>query len=269
MQRLIHIEWLKLRHNRIFSIIILFYLALLVFVPVSVDLFFKFLESKGANFEGVSPSMIPFYDFPDIWQNITYMTSFIKLVPAFLVIISVTNEFGYKTIRQNIIDGMDRVEFFLSKQGLIICLALVQVLIILVVGLIMGFAKSSVTDFHSVMQDIVFLPVHLLELIIYFNLAFLFSLLVKKAGYAIMLLILYNIMIEPLLYGLLYLIFKTSDYYVYLPIASINKLISVPYQRYVFMEIQDFVALRDLLVASFWGVLIVLFNYRYVVKRDL
>lgn len=269
MIRLIHIEWLKLKHNKIFSIIILIYFALLIFLPLSVDLFFRFLESQGANFEGISPAMIPFYDFPDIWQNFTYMTSFIKLIPAFLVIISVTNEFSYKTIRQNVIDGMDRNEFFMSKQSLIFCLALIQIGLIFLVGMIVGLSKSSVTDAASIVQDMAFLPVHMLELIIYFNLAFLISLLVKKAGYAIMVLILYNIMLEPIIYGILYLSFETTDYNGFLPLMSINNLIHIPFQRYVFMEIQDYVSFKELIIALFWGVVITMFNYRYLVKKDL
>lgn len=269
MNRLLQIEWLKLRYNRIFAVIILVYFVLLILVPLSVDILFRFLESKGAEFQGIKPSMMPFYDFPDIWQNITYMTSFVKLVPAFLVIISVTNEYSYKTIRQNVIDGMSRTEFFLSKQALIVSLAFAQILIIFIMGMILGLAKSSVTDARFILQDIVFLPTHFLELVIYFNLAFMFSLLVKKAGYAIMVLILYNILIEPILYGVLYLGFETTEAQDYLPLGAVNNLIRVPYQRYVFMEIQDYVSLKDIIIATIWGGLITFYNYKVISKKDL
>ncbi|MFK5098226.1 hypothetical protein, partial [Klebsiella pneumoniae] len=53
--------------------------------------------------------------FPEVWQTVAYFSSFFVLLPSILVIMLVTNEYTYKTHRQNIIDGWSRNEFLLSK----------------------------------------------------------------------------------------------------------------------------------------------------------
>ena len=58
---------------------------------------------------------IPLYHFPDIWQNLAWTSGLLKMGVAIMVVVSITNEYTYRTIRQNIIDGMSREEFLLSK----------------------------------------------------------------------------------------------------------------------------------------------------------
>ena len=55
------------------------------------------------------------FSFPGIWHNVTYVAGFFKFFLAILVAILVSGEYEYRTIRQNIIDGMSRLEFFKSK----------------------------------------------------------------------------------------------------------------------------------------------------------
>ena len=77
--------------------------------------FLKWLKSKGADFDEVDILRVPLYHFPDIWQNLTYISTYFQPILAIIVIISLTNEFSFKTIRQNIIDGFDRKDFLVSK----------------------------------------------------------------------------------------------------------------------------------------------------------
>ncbi len=84
-------------------------------------------------------SPIPFphitiYFFPDIWQNITFFASirFILILPAIVIIILITNEFTNKTIRQNIVNGMSRQEFLLSKLQLIFLNSLLITFILII-----------------------------------------------------------------------------------------------------------------------------------------
>jgi ABC-2 type transport system permease protein len=52
----------------------------------------QYLKNQGAEFNGIDPTILPLYDFPDVWQNMTYVATFFKIILAFIVIISVTNE---------------------------------------------------------------------------------------------------------------------------------------------------------------------------------
>ena len=118
--RYLQIEWLKLKNYKTFIRLASLYFILLLLILSSVKLLLSWMASAGAEFEGISPDIIPFYNFPDVWQNLTYLASYLKFFLAFIVIISVTNEYSYRTIRQNIIDGMSPPEFLIAKQTMIV-----------------------------------------------------------------------------------------------------------------------------------------------------
>src|SRR5690554_1564066 len=130
MLRLVKLEFLKLKTNRAFWILLgIYFLALIVFA-FSGGIILKYLENDGVNYQGLSPVMLPIYDFEDIWQNLAWLGYLFKIFPALLIIISITNEFQFKTHRQNIIDGLSRMEFFLSKLSFAIFLALLSAVVI-------------------------------------------------------------------------------------------------------------------------------------------
>ncbi|WKZ59214.1 MAG: hypothetical protein QY309_15270 [Cyclobacteriaceae bacterium] len=56
----------------------------------------------------------------------------LKFLPAMIIIISQSNEFEYKTIRQTIMDGWSKLEFVLSKTSGVLMVAALSVLVTLV-----------------------------------------------------------------------------------------------------------------------------------------
>jgi hypothetical protein len=51
------------------------------------------------------------FAFPDVWQTVSWNSTLTFIIPAILIITLTTNEFTYKTHRQNIIDGWSREQF--------------------------------------------------------------------------------------------------------------------------------------------------------------
>ena len=129
MIKLLKIDFKKLRHYRTFWILSILYFTTMGLVTSSGMEFLKWLKSKGADFDEVDILRVPLYHFPDIWQNLTYISTFFQPVLAIIVIISLTNEFSYKTIRQNIIDGFDRKDFLISTLPEAIPLAMLLLLL--------------------------------------------------------------------------------------------------------------------------------------------
>ena len=111
MIRLFEIEWLKLKNYTVFWILLIMYFLGLILILSSGMFLMQFLKYKGADFNGIDPTILPLYDFPDVWQNMTYIATFFKIILAFIVIISVTNEISYRTMRQNVIDGLSKWEW--------------------------------------------------------------------------------------------------------------------------------------------------------------
>ncbi len=273
MIRLLKIEWLKIRQYKVFWILMILYLLSVGIVCSSGMFLMEFLKSKGAEFEGIDPTILPLYDFPDVWQNITYIATFLKILLAFIVIISVTNEISYRTLRQNIIDGMSKGDLLTSKLLLIISLSFAASLFLFLIGLTTGLIYSDVVEPRFIFQELEFILAYFLEVMTFLSMAFLLALLLRKAGFAIVLLFMYTLILEPFLTVNMEHnphIPDTLDWIVpYLPIKSINNLIRVPFQKYVFMKIQDFIALKDLLIVIGWLGLYNLIIIWVLKKRDV
>jgi hypothetical protein len=266
MIRLLKIDLLKLVHYRTFWILIILYFATMGVITSSGMEFLKWLVSKGADFDQVDILRVPLYHFPDIWQNLTYVSLFFKMVLAVVVIISVTNEFNYKTVRQNIIDGMDRKDFIISKVLTLFLLSFASTLFVFFIGLITGSIYSPASEMRFMFRGIEFIPAYFLDVFSYLLMVMLFSVVIKRAGLAIGLTMLY----PAIEYSFGAAIPDSVEWINgYLPLHAINNLINVPFQRYVFMEIQDYVSAGSVLVVVIYCVLFVYLSYLTLVKRDL
>lgn len=253
MIRLIRLEYLKLKPLKAVWVLTGLYLLALLAISFSAKLFLDFLTSKGLEFQGLTPNIIPIYDFSDVWQNLAYLASYFRVFPALILIISVSNEFTYRTHRQNIIDGLSRTEFFLSKLSFAAFLAILSATVLLVIGLAMGFAYSPVTDTATIMENIVFIPVHALQFFIYFLFAIWLVLLIRRSGITIVLLLLYTVVLEPIAASIFYSGFVNLGHIADLfPMQAISALVPMPFGKYALQYSQDFVAAGELMIALGW-----------------
>src|SRR5688572_27661458 len=69
------------------------------------------------------------FTFPDVWQTVAFISSLFVFLPSIVIIMFITNEYTYKTSRQNIIDGWSRNNFMLSK---LIDVVIISVLVTIV-----------------------------------------------------------------------------------------------------------------------------------------
>lgn len=274
MIRSIKLEWLKIKNYRAFWILLSMYTLALIVICFGGTFFLEYLKSKGAEFNGVDPTIIPIYDFPDIWQNTAYLGSFLKLFLAFIVIISVNNDQIYNTLRQNIIDGISKKEYLASKLLFIIALASISTFFLFLSGLINGALYSHVWDSQYIFDEMEFLVAYWYDIIIFCMFAFLLALLVKKSGFLIIALCLYTLMFEPVLVTILENHPNLrdgfwSDFAKFLPISALNNLIPVPYPKYIFMEIEDNIPVSALAISTGWLVIFLLSITFVLNKRDL
>ncbi len=274
MVRAFQLEWLKLRNYRVFWILIGMYLLSLLVVTSSGMFLLEWLKKVGADVEGLDPSMLPIYDFPDIWQNTTYLASFLKVLLGFIVIISVNNDLTYNMLRQNIIDGISKREFIISKLALILFLALASSAFVFVAGLINGSIYSHPNGMVHMFDELEFIVAYFYDIVVFCTLAFLVALMIKKSGFAIISLFLYALMFEPILT----LNFQYNSYFdgtlfqtlgPYFPISSLNNLIQVPFKKYIFQEIVDDVPISAILSSTGWLVIYITAIYYRLTKRDL
>jgi hypothetical protein len=190
------------------------------------------------------------------------------------VIISVNNDVIYNTLRQNIIDGFSKKEYLMSKLLFIFAMAAISTIFLFFAGLINGSIYSPVWGVNFIFDETEFLFAYFYDIVVYCTLAFLLSLLVKKAGFVIIALFLYTIMFEPIATA----IFINAPYFrdgimpdivQYLPIKSLNNLIPVPYGRYIFMEIEDNFPLKAIIGSTAWFAIYLSSIVFILNKRDL
>lgn len=274
MIRAFQLEWLKLKHYRVFWILMGMYLFAMLVATSSGMLLLEYIKSVGGKLDGLDPTMLPIYDFPDIWQNTTYLASFLKVILGFIVIISVNNDLSYNTLRQNVIDGISKREFILSKLALIIFLGLVSALFVFIAGLINGSIYSNAYAMPFMFDNLEFILAYFYDIVVFCSLAFLIALIIKKSGFAIISLFLYTMMFEPILA----IILENTSYFdgtlyqslvPYLPIKSLNNLIQVPFKKYIFQEIVDYIPISALIITTGWLMIYITVIYYRLAKKDL
>ncbi|NEN25757.1 ABC transporter permease subunit [Cryomorpha ignava] len=264
MLRLVKLEFLKLKTNRAFWILLGIYFVALLLIAFSGGAILQYLENQGVTYRGLSPVILPIYDFEDIWQNLAWLGYFFKIFPALLIIISVTNEFQFKTHRQNIIDGLSRTEFFLSKLSFAIFLALLSALVILIIGLILGFLNASDTSVDAILYNAVFIPAHAYQLLLYFLFTMFLALIIRKSAFTIMVLLIYTLMIEPIAAGILGHFYPLIGSL--LPLQAFSSIVAFPFTRYILLETPDYIGLVEFLKATGWG-FVFLFGIFWQLKR--
>jgi ABC-2 type transport system permease protein len=129
------------------------------------------------------------------WASIFIM--FISI----LIIILTTNEYAYRTNRQNIIDGWNRMQFYHAKVVLVIVLSFVATLYLFLLGMLFGWVNSgSLRDLFSEFQQVGYFFLLSLD---YLGFAVFIAIWIKRSGLAIGLFLLYSMIIENILKGII------------------------------------------------------------------
>jgi len=266
MNRLVKLEWLKIRSNATFWVLVGLHVGIVLLVVLSGNIFISSLSIDGNSLKNLADTTnIPIYQFPDIWHNITYVAGFLKFILAIYMIISITNEVTFDTLRQNIMNGLTRVDFIISKLVLILMLAAGSTLFIFVTGFTVGLINTDHPGLHEMITYSGFIPAYFLQLFTYLIFAFLIGLLIKRTGLAMGLMFLYTLIIEPIIA----LRLNADVVKGLLPMRSINNLIHMPFGTYLLREIQDYVSFREIVIVLIYTALFIFLIYILLKNRDL
>ena len=267
MIRLLKIDLLKNINYRAFLVLVIMYFVSLGAITASGMEFLKWLKNKGVEFDEFNPMRIPLYHFPDIWHNLAYIGTFFKFILAMVVIISITNEFSFKTIRQNIIDGFDRWDFLKSKVFTIALLSVAAMVFIFLIGLITGLIYTPSEDLRFIFKDMGFVLGFFIETFAFLLFSLLIGTLVMRSGLAIGVLFLYTLIIEPIV---TFNLPKYLEWIIpYFPIRALNNIVKIPFPKYVFMEIRDYMSIESIVVLALYCGLFIYLTYLMLRKRDL
>jgi ABC-2 type transport system permease protein len=188
--QLLRIEWLKFKYYRTFWILLL---ISVVSIPAFNYVIYDVTDNSFPKINGKSFLGSPF-GFPEVWQTVAWNSSLLLLIPAILIITLTTNEFTYKTHRQNIIDGWSRSQFINVKLLEVLIFSLFISIIVFITTLVFGHYGSKPQAGVSIFHEMRFSGFFFVEMISYSLIAFLIGMLVKRAGLAMGVFFIYMIM---------------------------------------------------------------------------
>lgn len=269
MIKLIKTEWIKISRNRIFWITLAAYVVTIILILTGMRAAINSINqnmSEATSGMTILPAEI--YRFPHVWHNLTFITKYIKFFIGILMILLVSNEFYYNTLRQNIITGMSRRDFIAAKfiDGLM--LAFFATLLIFVFGLVAGIITTKDISFHSIFAQIEFIPGYFLMLSVYLSFILMLSVILRKAVLTMGILFTYELIIEN------FLLWKLPDSIDrFLPVNAINGLIIAPRTKLFAMfhvkTASNGIDPVNIAISVGYMILFLWISYKILNKRDL
>ena len=278
MKRLLAIELQKIWKNKASRVLTLTYFILLTFIALIASIKFDI-----GNFK-IHFAELGIFNFPYIWHFTTYIASILKLFLAIVIVSMMANEYSYGTLKQNLIDGMSKKEFILSKFLTVVLFALVSTVFIFILSLILGLSFSSYTEFGIIFSDLDYLLAYFIKLVGFFSFCLFLGILVKRSAFAIGFLFVWNIIEGIIIAVLNYQVFPNDDYdrnfTQFLPLESMSNLIIEPFTRLsVVKNMGNQIGIDNLkhydvdfsavLIVLAWIVIFMLMSFKLLKKRDL
>jgi ABC-2 type transport system permease protein len=275
------IKLLKIESKKILTYKIFWILSGLYFLFLSLGLLMaEFMINKQV--DAINSRMpIPFphvtiYFFPWIWQNMTFFATlrYVLIFPAIVIIILITNEFTFKTIRQNVINGMSKAEFISSKLLLILLISLVITVLVAIGTFIIGVAHTAEFTFALAFENSTFIIGFFIEMLTFQIYALFFGFLLRNTGLSIALFTMYVFIVEPILYYFLKspLVFenKISPYLPVNAVLRVTEYPSIPMMKtFMGLNLQNSVSLSSCLIPLAYSAVMIGIVFWVVVKKDL
>ncbi|UZH54823.1 ABC transporter permease [Salinimicrobium tongyeongense] len=278
MLRLLNIEYHKLRFSKSSRVLITTYFILITFIALIASIEFNF---GNVNFRLADQGI---FNFPYIWHFNSYIAATLKLFLAIVIVSMMSNEYSNRTIKQNLIDGLSKKEFVLSKFLTVVSFALLSTLFLFVVSLILGLSFSDYTEISIIFSDMEYLLAYFIKLTGFFAFCMFLGILVKRSAFALGFLFIWWIM-ESIVRGVMeYKIFRDSNIAEniaqFFPLESMALLVREPFSRLNAVQsaatqlgseiTKDYsIHWYQLLIVILWIVIFVYLSFLLLKKRDL
>ena len=283
MKRLLSIELQKIWKNRASRILTITYFLLLTFLSFIASIKFDIgpIHIRLAD-QGI-------FDFPFIWHFNTFIAAFLKIFLAVIIVSMMANEYSYGTLKQNLIDGLSKKEFILSKFLVVGTFAVASTLFVFVMSLILGYSFSSYNEMGIVFSDLEYLLAFFVKLTAFFSFCLFLGILVKRSAFALGFLFIWFIG-ENIFYWLVKFVILGGDdkhknfgdtMIRYFPMESMSNLIKEPFTRLSAIKTiettiggakvaKDYsVHFSEISIALLWAFIFILTSYYILKKRDL
>jgi ABC-2 type transport system permease protein len=143
----------------------------------------------------------------------------------------ITSEYSFRTVRQNVMTGLDRTDFLLGKIYFFGTIATFATLYYVLTALMIGYFNTDIIRWGKVWQYWDYIPRYFLMCFGYMTLGLFISFLIRRTGLSLFLYFGYATVGEMLLRWLPHFYFfpnKTIHYY---PVKAFSDLLPIPFSQ--------------------------------------
>lgn len=281
MFRLLAIEFHKIRFNKASRVLSIIYFGLLTCIALIAAIKFDIGPIKFHLAE------MGIFNFPYIWHFNTYMAAILKFFLLLVIVSMMSNEYSYKTLKQNLIDGLSKKEFILSKFYTVVAFAAISTLFVFVVSLVLGLMYSDYNEIAIILSDLEYLLAFFIKLVGFFSFGLFLGIVVKRSAFAVGAMLVWLIG-ESMFKGYLFYALRNADntseqvntIMQFLPLEAMANLIKEPFSRLGAVKSianqvgETFtknysVELLNILIVSAWTFAFIYLSLALLKKRDL
>jgi len=281
MFRLLNIEFHKLKHNKASKVLSIIYFGLLTSIALIAAIKFDIGPIK---FHLADQGI---FNFPYIWHFNTYMASIFKFFLLLVIVSMMANEYSNKTLKQNLIDGLSKKEFILSKFYTVLVFAAISTVFVFITSLVLGLFYSDYNELAIIFSDLEYLLAFFIKLVGFFSFGLFFGILIKRSAFAVGAMVVWLI-VESMFKGYLFYSFRNdgstseqvNSVMQFLPLEAMSNLIKEPFTRLGAVKsvanqigeqiTKDFsVQFTDIIIVSVWTAIFIYLSYTLLKKRDL
>ncbi len=279
MLRLLNIELHKLRYNKSAKAISIVYFSLICFIALIVSIEFNF---GGVKFRVADQGI---FNFPFIWHFNSWVAAWLKIFFAVVIVSIVANEYSYRTLKQNLIDGLSKKEFLTSKFLTVLLFSVASTVFLFVVSLILGLFFSDYKELGIIFSDMQYILAYFLKLVCFFSFCMFLGIWVKRSAFALGFLGLWQVVEGIIAVIFQYIRVKTDvdlfkSVYNFLPLNAMSDLIVEPFTRFGAVQSaanqlgesfdKDYdLQFMNVIIVLGWTVLFIYWSYVILKRRDL
>ena len=203
MTQIIKTEWLKIKNYPAFWWV--FGITALTYPGVNYLFLYVYhdIASQKSTAGQVLKALLgnPF-SLPEGWRTMAFFSSFFIDIPSIVVIMLITNEYTYRTNRQNIIDGWSRKDFMTAKMIDVLLLSAIVTVLYAIVVLFIGLSN---TDMGAAGKwDLTYyVGLFFLQTFSQLSIAFTVGMLLRKSFIALAIFTFYSIVVETIFVNVL------------------------------------------------------------------
>jgi len=283
MKRLLSIEFQKIWKNKASSILVLAYFILLSSIALISSIKFTIFgnEIRIAD-QGI-------FNFPYIWHFNTFIAALFKIFLAVVIVSMMANEYSYGTLKQNLIDGLNKKEFIVSKFLVVGTFALASTFFVFVLSLILGYSFSSYNEIGIIFSDLEYLLAFFIKLFAFFSFCLFLGIVVKRSAFALGFLTLWFVTEQIIYWMVKFVILGGNDksknfadaMIKYFPMESMWNLSREPFSRFNAVKslekamggskfVKDYsIHLSEISIVLVWTGIFIIASYYILKKRDL